>query len=121
MLPGVRKVEPENEKRRAGRVRCSLTTCQFGEVVNISRTGLRVQSRRPIRPLPPGASVNLKIKSAGCMMVVTARPVHVRPRSDGMFDVGFQFVGVPEERAKDLMDLARIAFDGTRVVSFKAS
>lgn len=104
-----------DNRRRAGRVRCDLTTCQYGTVVNISRTGLRVVTRKPLPTLPAGASTNLTVTAAGRSMSVPARPVHNRPRPDGLFDVGFQFVGITEAAARELMDLARTAFDGAIV------
>ncbi|MFN7022478.1 MAG: PilZ domain-containing protein [Phycisphaerales bacterium] len=102
---------PHEDRRRAGRIRCTLTTCQYGTVVNLSKSGLRVATRRPISLLPAGASVNLCITAAGQSMVVPARPVHNRPRPDGMFDVGFQFVGLTERTCRELIQLARTAWD----------
>lgn len=102
---------PFDDRRRAGRIRCTLTTCQYGTIVNLSKTGLRVTTRRAIPPLPVGASVNLCITAAGQSMVVPARPVHNRPRPDGMYDVGFQFVGLTERTCRELIQLARTAWD----------
>ena len=53
-------------------MRCALTTCQYGQVSNMSKTGCRVVSKKPIA-LPPGATVNLEIKSACMEVTVTAR------------------------------------------------
>lgn len=112
-------VKPEvnkfTDRRRGGRVRCDLTTCQFGAVVNISRTGMRVVSRRLIPTMPPGSSMPVTVTAAGRSLQVPARAVHNRPRPDGMFEVGFQFVGITEAVARDLIDLARTAFDGSCV------
>lgn len=101
------------DRRRGGRVRCDLTTCQFGAVVNISRTGMRVVSRKMVPAMPPGSSMPVKVTAAGRTLQVPARAVHNRPRADGMFEVGFQFVGITEAVARDLVDLARTAFDGS--------
>jgi c-di-GMP-binding flagellar brake protein YcgR len=100
------------DRRRAGRVRCTLTSCQFGEVLNISRTGMRVLSRKLVPTMPPGKSVQLAINAAGQTMVVAGRPVHNRPTPEGLFEVGFQFVDITEAQERELIDLARIAFDG---------
>lgn len=104
-----------SERRRGGRVRCDLTTCQFGSIVNISRTGMRVVSRKLVPVMPPGASMPVAVSAAGRTMQVPARVVHNRPRADGMFEVGFQFVGITEATARDLVDLARTAFDASSV------
>jgi hypothetical protein len=105
----------ESERRRAGRVRCNLTMCQYGTVMNLSKTGMRVATRKPVPMLPAGASVNVQITAAGQTLSVPARPVHNRPRADGMFDVGFQFVGLTEKGSRELLLLARTAFDPTLV------
>lgn len=109
------EVNKFTDRRRGGRVRCDLTTCQFGTVVNISRTGMRVVSRRMIPSMPPGSSMPLTVTAAGRSLLVPARPVHNRPRPDGMFEVGFQFVGITEAVARDLVELARTAFDASCV------
>src|SRR5262249_27054758 len=110
-----------NNRRKAGRVRCDLTTCQFGTVLNISRTGMKVLSRKMIPTMPPGASTNVTVTAAGRSMSVPARSVHNRPRADGMFEVGFQFVGITEAAAKNLVELARTAFDASLMYNFKAT
>jgi hypothetical protein len=110
-----------DDRRRGGRVLCNLTTCQFGTVMNISRTGMRVISRRLVPTMPAGKSTNLTITAAGRTMTVPGRSVHNRPRPDGMFEVGFQFVGITEAQAKELIELARTAFDGVMVYRRNAS
>lgn len=120
MLPNVRPSKFD-ERRRGGRVRCDLTTTQYGPVLNISKTGLRILSRRVIATMPAGASTTLKVSAAGRTMCVPGRAVHNRPRADGMFEVGFQFVGITEAVARDLIDLARAAFDGSRIYDHRRS
>ncbi len=110
-----------DERRRGGRVRCDLTSTQYGPVLNISRTGLRVLSRRVIASMPPGASTALRVSAAGRTMTVPGRAVHNRPRPDGLFEVGFQFVGITEATARDLIELARTAFDGSVVYDKRKS
>lgn len=105
------KGKKPHERRRAGRVRCGLTTCQFGTVVNISKSGMRVVSRKLVPTMPPGASIQLMITAAGRSMAVPGRPVHNRPRPDGTFEVGFQFAEITEAQARELIELARTAFD----------
>ncbi len=103
------------DRRRAGRVRCGLTTCQYGAVVNISKSGMRVVSRKMVPAPPPDSVMQLIITAAGKTLTVPGRPVHNRPRSDGAFDVGFQFVGITETQARELVELARVAFDSLLV------
>jgi len=99
-----------DERRKAGRVRTALCTCQYGQVTNISKTGCRIVSKKPIA-LPPGTSVNLEIKSVCMEATATARPVSCKPRPDGKFDIGFQFMNLTEELQRRLVTLARTAVD----------
>ena len=108
MFP-MRLKEPDpSERRRGGRLRCSHTKCQFGQITDMSRTGLRCLTRRPVT-LPEGKVTHLKITCADRTIVVPARPVHSRPGKDGMFRTGFLFVGLSEQHADQLMALARAA------------
>ena len=99
-----------SERRTAGRITCSQTKCQFGDVTNLSRGGCRVVAKRPI-DLPEGRSVNLQIKAAGAGMVVPACLVSCRQRSDGRYDHGFQFVGMSDELRREVVMFARAAAD----------
>jgi hypothetical protein len=99
-----------DERRKAGRMRCALTNCQYGQVTNMSKTGCRIMSKKAIA-LPPGATVNLEIKSACMEVTVTARPVSCRVRPDGKYDVGCQFVNLTEDLARKIIQLARTALD----------
>ena len=96
------------ERRKAGRIRCSQTMCQFGPVGDLSRTGCRVISRKPLR-LPEGASVNLRIEASGSAVVAPASPVSCKKRGDGKYDIGFRFNGLPENSVRELLELVRSA------------
>ncbi|HVU64824.1 MAG TPA: PilZ domain-containing protein [Phycisphaerales bacterium] len=105
------KQEPSrNERRTAGRITCSHTKCQFGEVTNLSKGGCRVVAKRPV-DLPEGRSVNLQIKAAGASMVVPACLVSCRQRADGRYEHGFQFVGITDEMRREIIMFARAAAD----------
>lgn len=106
------KDQARDDRRRAGRVRCGLTTCQYGKVMNISKSGMRVLSRRSVPDTARGVAMKLVINAAGRTLTVLGRPVNNRARPDGQVEVGFQFVGITEEQGRELMEFARIAFDG---------
>ncbi len=96
------------EMRKAGRIRCTQTTCQLGQVTDISRDGCRVLAKKPLA-LPEGSSVNLRIAVSGVTLVAPARPVSSRKRRDGKYDIGFKFIGLSPETGREVMALARAA------------
>lgn len=97
-----------SERRRAGRVLCAQTTCQFGPVSDFSRTGVKVLSKRPLK-VPTDKSVNMEIQTAGAKLVIPARVVNNRKRRDGLYETGFAFVGIDERWNEALATMARIA------------
>jgi hypothetical protein len=98
------------ERRRGGRLQCTLTTCQFGPVVDLSRTGAKVVSRKAVA-LPEGRTVNLKLEAPGGVMLVPSRPVSCRRRPDGRYDVGFEFHFTDDAMTRAIIALARSALD----------
>lgn len=119
-----RQIDPDassrgSERRRAGRVRCSQTSCQFGPISDFSRTGVKVLSAKPIK-VPAGKTVNLRIACAGVTAIVPARVVANRRGADGRVQTGFEFVDLRPEWANALNELARIASsDAGRVHQLK--
>lgn len=95
-------------RRQLGRVKCASMSCQFGPVSDLSKSGLRVLTKRPM-VLPEGAATHLRLTCAGQTMVVAARPTYSRPRADGLCDTGFMLIGLSEEGSRALIALARTA------------
>lgn len=108
-----------NERRRAGRLFCRGTRCQFGEVLDLSSKGARVVSKKPIT-IPDGATVNLRLEhEAGCLFV-PARPVACRKRPDKGYDVGFEFQFIGEDMTRQLIAFARSALNNSQYKSRSA-
>jgi hypothetical protein len=99
-----------SERRKAGRITCAQTTCQFGDVKNMSKDGCRVVSKKPLE-LPEGKTVNLKVKAMGASIVVPVRLVSCRARPDGRHECGFQFMELTDESRREIMAFARSAAD----------
>jgi hypothetical protein len=99
-----------SERRRAGRITCIRTTCQFGELKNLSRDGCRTVSKKPVE-LPEGKTANMNIKAMGATLVVPVRLVSCRQRPDGMYECGFQFVGLTDDMRREIIQFARAAAD----------
>ena len=96
------------DNRRAGRLQCIEATCQFGQVVDLSKAGAKVIAKKPMT-LPEGASVNLRLEVMGSTMLVPARPVVNRKRPDGRFEIGFQFLHVDDNMGRALVQMMRTA------------
>lgn len=101
---------PDNgqDRRKTGRLPCEQTTCQFGEIRDLSRSGARVVCKKPI-DLPEGACTHLRISAHGQTVVIPARAANARKRSDGRYDVGFQFVAMTPELTRALIEMAMSA------------
>ncbi len=104
------------DRRRAGRISCALTTCQFGEVRDMSKGGCRVLAKRPLQ-LPEGASVNLVIKAQGASLTVPARTASCRQRADGKYEIGFQFLDMTGTLGREVLAFARAALDNEQLRS----
>lgn len=104
------------DRRRAGRITCALTKCQFGEVRDMSKGGCRVLARKPL-VLPQGASVNLNVKAQGASLTVPAFPVSCRQREDGKWEIGFQFLNLTDAQGREVLAFARAALDNEQLRS----
>lgn len=102
--------QTRSERRRAGRISCVGTNCQFGPVVDLSSAGARIIAKRPVS-VPPSATVNLRLQCEEICMLIPARPMFCRKRPDGRFDVGFRFFFVSDAMGRHLVTLARAATD----------
>jgi c-di-GMP-binding flagellar brake protein YcgR len=104
------------DRRRAGRISCALTTCQFGEVRDMSKGGCRVIAKKPLK-LPEGASVNLMIKVQGMSLTLPAKPASCRQRTDGKYEIGFQFLDMTGTLGREVLAFARAALDNEQLRS----
>lgn len=97
------------DRRKTGRLALSGEThCQFGVLTDLSKGGCKVRSRKPVT-IPKGATVNLKLECDGASIPVPARPIASKKRSDGGYDVCFQFQFTDENMEKRVIAFARTA------------
>jgi hypothetical protein len=104
------------DRRRAGRITCAQTKCQFGEVKDLSKGGCRVLARKPL-VLPEDASVNLVVKAMGATLTVPGKPVSCRQRADGKWEIGFQFLDLTDAQCREVLGFARAALDNEQLRS----
>ncbi len=98
---------PEN-RRNGGRMRIGDLECSFGELLDISATGLRVR-RGGLIPAVPGRKVKVVVGSHVGMLKITCQVM--RSRRVGLFghEVGLRFVDLTDEGHELLSRIAREA------------
>ncbi len=94
--------------RRASRVASEGLTCQMGQIVDLSETGLRLRSSSRIK-LEVGSQLKLTIASSMQRVSVTGQVVWVR-NSLLKGSAGIRFVDTPPAVARALVELARHGF-----------
>jgi len=93
------------EQRRAGRLTCQRLTCELGEVLDVSASGVRIATRS-WSGLRPGDSTQLTLRTNnGAVMVeamvMWARKVGLRKRQ-----VGLRFINIDERTRRQLWAMA---------------
>ncbi|MEO1716823.1 MAG: PilZ domain-containing protein [Planctomycetota bacterium] len=93
--------------RRHGRVRIEETSVSLGKVLDLSRSGMRIRTARPIKDTDPPMLVGITVD--GEKFQVQCKIAWVQKR--GMFKrlVGLEFQGLADETAQRLAFLARSA------------
>ncbi|MEO1583739.1 MAG: PilZ domain-containing protein [Planctomycetota bacterium] len=92
-------------KRQAGRIRMQATSSSVGEVLDLSKSGMRVVSKRQIKPSATPTRVQIEVDDE--IVAVGARVAWVR--KCGLFkrEAGLEFVGLSEDDSRRLAALAR--------------
>lgn len=95
-----------SDNRSTGRVLCEGVKTSWGEIINASATGLRLLTKQK---LVPGIAGVLVIEGPDGPIRVGARVVWAKGRSWGRHEIGVNFVDVPPEARRQLMELAAMA------------
>ncbi|CAN5845189.1 hypothetical protein BH11PLA1_BH11PLA1_14210 [soil metagenome] len=103
--------KPAAKRTRAHRYRAAGFATPFGEVKDLSSTGMKIASARKPQ-LEKGQKASMRLSSAFQQVVVTARVAWIRPTSDG-FQVGFQFVELTDATRCAIESLAKHGFADT--------
>ncbi len=99
-----------DNRRRAGRLTCSMLESSFGEVVDLSVTGMRCRSSKPI-DVASGQVVDFHLKTLAGDMAMQGRVVWTTKKGWRRFEVGVQFVNVSDQIRRTLIEVARISAD----------
>ena len=104
-LPGSQAEGVNDDKRKKGRLRCELLTCDLGQVVNMSASGLRVRCDESAE-VELGAEVELTLRLLDEKLPVKVKVEWIN-KEDPHHEVGFEFIEATPELAFNLMSLAR--------------
>lgn len=103
------------EVRRTGRLRCDMLQCTFGEVVDLSAAGMRVQHRGWLR-IKVGEETPLLLSFAAAKVTLRTRVVWMRRTGFRRHEIGFEFCDVSGEAQRRLLEIARGA---TKIAGFR--
>lgn len=92
--------------RKAGRLKCELIQCELGEVLDLSRSGMRVKSKSR-SGVNKGEAYSLTIVGPGSKVTVGGRVVWLK--KNGLFgaELGIEFISIPAEAAHEFARLVR--------------
>ena len=97
------------ENRRAKRHQTNMLSCELGDVMDISKTGMRVKcdGKPPVRV---GQVLQMKLESSGQRLGVTTQVVWVKRKGLRTYQMGLQFAKVTRSLAAALESLALFGF-----------
>lgn len=99
---------PDHNRRRAERIQTAILSCELGQILDISRKGLRI-SAAPNRPRPAtGQQLSLSISSPTDALDLVAKVIRVRPIGMGRFELALDFAPMTDAQADAIESLARI-------------
>jgi PilZ domain len=95
------------QNRRHGRVQCEMLCCQYGEVVNLSASGVMIRGKGTAEPRQDDR-VSLDLKCLDHDLLATARVAWIK-QEDKTFQMGMEFVDVSADQAQRIRELLPIA------------
>lgn len=96
-----------HNRRRAERIQTAILSCELGQILDISRKGLRISAAQN-RPRPAaGQQLSLSISSPTDALDLVARVIRVRPMGTGRFELALDFAPMTDAQADAIEALAR--------------
>lgn len=99
-----------SNRRRTGRLVCEGLACQYGQIADISATGMKLLNKK-LPPMEVGEVAQIKFSGLGDGTALPAQLVRLIKKKDGWFECGFKFWNLDEVQIRALSSLARIAAD----------
>jgi hypothetical protein len=95
----------QNNKRRHGRVNCQEVTSSMGAVLDLSASGMRIQTRR--KPPDQGEILDLTVTGTEGPCLFRVKVMWAKKLGFMKHEIGFTFVDVTPENRQMLASLAR--------------
>ncbi len=100
--------DPTNiQNRRHGRVQCEMLSCQYGEVANLSASGMMIRCKGCAQHAE-NDRLPLDLKCLDTELTVSARVAWLKQEDKG-FQMGLEFVELTPEQAQQIRDMLPIA------------
>ena len=96
-----------DQRRRHGRVSCEMLTCQFGEVMNLSASGVKIKGKGTPEHKADDR-IRLDLKCLDHELQATARVAWTNQEGN-TFDMGVEFVDLTPDQAQRVRELLPLA------------
>lgn len=110
MLPNkipiaVPKASKQDNRRRHGRIRCDGISCDLGEVIDVSASGIQINTGKT--PIPVTSDVAFTIHGPDGAIPVRGTVLRCEKTRKG-YEIGLQLHSLSREAARGLAVIARI-------------
>ena len=100
------KPKDADNRRRNGRVMLQEITCSLGQVMDLSSSGMRVQTATK-HDLQPGQTFGMVLQALSGPVNVAATVAWVRKAGWGKYQLGIQFIDPQPDLRRAICELAR--------------
>jgi hypothetical protein len=107
-IPPIPNVYQGKNGRRHGRIHCPGIVCNFGDVLDLSASGARIQFRGRL-PVKSGDQIELQIKGVNGLFPVMAKVVWIRRAGWRKQELGLEFMDIDGQTLRELTTVARRA------------
>lgn len=108
MLKNERPAKPAPDFRRSGRLRIEAVTCSLGEILDLSKSGMRILTRRSMNP-GPAYNLPAVIHAFDRRLELTCRVAWVKKAGLLKREVGLEFGELTDQQSQMLGRIARTA------------
>ncbi len=99
--------EPQaDNRRRHGRIRCDMATCELGSVINLSASGIMIRTSKALKE---GEDVAFWIEGPDARFTVSAKVIRSTKKSWFRYEAALQFESLSDEARAGLTEIARLA------------
>ena len=101
--------KPGIERRRSERLATNTLSCKFGEVVDISISGMKIRcDKKP--PIKVGQYLEAKLESNSHRLPVSGQVVWIRRKGFRGYEVGIKFVNIKKSLQAAIESLGKFGF-----------